>query len=78
MHREYIRVNTKITHTIWTWSLLVFFQRSCNIISNLNDFLMVSFHTETDSVITDQSNTVWLCTRCIIQKSFSQDVKVLR
>ena len=41
-------------------------------------FLSFLFRKHTDSVIIHESNTVLLCTRCIIQKSFLEDDKALR
>ena len=42
MHWKHIQLNTKITHHI-NLTLLLFFQRSCDIISNLNDVPIFSF-----------------------------------
>ena len=43
MHRKHIRLNTKITHHLNLNSLLLFFQRRCDIISNLNHVPIFGF-----------------------------------
>ena len=59
--------STLISHTRpELWSLLVFFPRSCDIISDLNDVLIVSIRKECDSSVTHELNRILPCTWCIV------------